>query len=147
MTHSMTGGCQCGRVRFTAEIANDDAYLCHCRMCQRASGNVSIAFVNLPKTAVTWEAEVDWYASSPIARRPFCSACGTPLGFAYNETAEMDLHVATFDDPSRLVPKRHFGVEGRLEHWRDTKGLPDYRITDSLKTVKHWTDAIGKLPD
>ncbi len=39
----MTGGCACGRIRFEAEIDSDEAYLCHCRMCQRASGNVSLA--------------------------------------------------------------------------------------------------------
>ncbi len=36
----MTGGCQCGRVRYAAEVDSDDAYLCHCRMCQRATGGV-----------------------------------------------------------------------------------------------------------
>lgn len=143
----MVGGCQCGAVRFEAEVASDDAYLCHCRMCQRASGNVSIAFVNLPKAAVTWLSGPDWYHSSPIARRPFCSKCGTPLGFEYHDGETMDLHVATFDDPSRFVPKHHYGVETRLEHWRDTKGLPDYKITDSPKTVELWMNAVGKLPD
>ena len=143
----MTGGCQCGAVRFEAEVASDDAYLCHCRMCQRASGNVSSAFIKLPKGSVMWLSEPDWYASAPIARRPFCAKCGTPLGFAYHEDDMMDLHVAAFDDPARFVPKLHFGVESRLEHWRDTKDLPDYRITDNPKTVELWMNAIGKLPD
>ena len=143
----MTGGCQCGAVRFEAEVASDYAYLCHCRMCQRAAGNVSIACINLSKGSVMWLSEPDWYASSPIARRPFCAKCGTPLGFAYHEDDMMDLHVAAFDDPARFVPKLHFGVESRLEHWRDTKDLPDYRITDNPKTVELWMNAIGKLPD
>ena len=56
--------------------------LCHCRMCQRATGGVSIAFKNLAKAEIAWEHEPDWYASSPIAKRPFCRECGTPLGFA-----------------------------------------------------------------
>ncbi|MBA3896003.1 MAG: GFA family protein [Sphingomonadaceae bacterium] len=142
----MTGGCQCGRIRFAAKIASDDAYLCHCRMCQRASGNVFVAFVNLKKTDVEWGHEPDWYRSSPIARRPFCSACGTPLGFEYPDSENMDLHVATFDDPSRFVPKHHFGVETRLEHWRDTEELPEYRIEDNPATVERWMKAAGKLP-
>lgn len=147
MTDAMTGGCQCGRVRYVAQVSSNDAYLCHCRMCQRASGNVSIAFMTLPKAAVAWSQEPDWYSSSPIARRPFCSACGTPLGFAYHDGETMDLRVATFDEPSDFVPLHHYGVETRLEHWRDTRGLPDFRISDSQKTVDLWTKAIGKLPD
>ena len=147
MTDIMTGGCQCGRVRFTARVADDDAYLCHCRMCQRASGNVFIAFKNFPKADVTWESEPDWYHSSPIARRPFCSECGTPLGFEYPDSDKMDLHVAAFDDPARFVPKFHFGIETRLDQWVDTHALPGYRIEDNPSTVERWIKAIGKLPD
>jgi hypothetical protein len=143
----MTGGCQCGRVRYTAEIEAPDAYLCHCRMCQRATGNVSIAFVNLPKTALAWEGEPGWYASSPIARRPFCPACGTPLGFEYHDSDKCDLHVATFDEADYFVPKFHFGVEAMHEAWLDTGDLPRYRITDNPATVERWMKAIGKLPD
>ena len=123
----MTGGCQCGRVRFAVPIANDDADLCHCRMCQRASGNVSIAFVTLAKADVTWTVEPDWYASSDRARRPFCRVCGTPLGFAYHAGETMDLHVATFDDPTMFSPRQHFGVISRLDRWRDTVHLPDHQ--------------------
>lgn len=148
MSELMTGGCQCGRVRYEAQVDDMDAYLCHCRMCQRATGNVSIAFKNLPKDAVRWTGEApDYYASSPIARRPFCSACGTPLGFEYPDSDKMDLTVGSFDDPSGFVPKLHFGVETRLEHWRDTSHLPEYRITDNPNTVDRWMKTLGKLPD
>ena len=47
----VTGGCMCGRIRYWATIENDDAYLCHCRMCQRASGNISLAMKNVKKAA------------------------------------------------------------------------------------------------
>lgn len=107
----MTGGCQCGRVRYAAAIDSDDAYLCHCRMCQRATGGVSIAFVNVAMAAVDWEGQPDWYRSSPIAHRPFCSACGTTLGFAFVENADsIDLTVGSFDDPSRFRPRRHYAA-------------------------------------
>ena len=69
----MAGGCACGRARFEAEIDNDDAYLCHCRMCQRATGSVSIAFKNLNKSAVRWLAEpelVRKLADRPAALLP-----------------------------------------------------------------------------
>ena len=77
MAEQMTGGCACGRVRYIAKIENEDAYLCHCRMCQRATGSLSIAFKNVKQSEVAWEQEPDWYESSPIARRPYCAKCGT----------------------------------------------------------------------
>ena len=48
-----TGGCQCGRVRYRARIAGDAAYLCHCRMCQRATGGFAATFVAVDADAVT----------------------------------------------------------------------------------------------
>lgn len=138
---TMTGGCQCSRIRFSAEVEDFDAYLCHCRYCQRATGGVSIAFKTLPKAAITWNCEPDWYASSPIARRPFCSACGTPLGFEYPDSANMDLTIGSFDNPAPFVPKWNFGVESRLDAWSDTGTLPAHRADAYEKTQQRWKDA------
>ncbi|MEP6786218.1 MAG: GFA family protein [Sphingomonadales bacterium] len=143
----MEGGCQCGRIRYTADIVSDDAYLCHCRMCQRATGGVSIAFVNLPKVARTWQTEPDWYASSPIARRPFCSACGTPLGFEFIDGPNCDLTVGSFDQPSRFVPTSHFGVESRHDAWLETADLPATRCGEHRALVERWKNVGLSVPD
>ena len=142
----MDGGCQCGRIRYSAEIASYDAYLCHCRMCQRATGGVSIAFVNLPKTSLTWAVEPDWYESSPIARRPFCASCGTPLGFQFLDGSNTDLTVGSFDDPSPLVPKSHFGAESMLAAWLVTKDLPRTRCDEHLALVERWKNVGLDVP-
>ena len=144
----MTGGCACGKVRYVAEVDNDDAYLCHCRMCQRATGSVSIAFKNVMIDKVNWLSQPDWYDSSPIARRPFCATCGTSLGFAFTEDADkMDLTVASFDDPSHFKPKHHFGTESMHRAWINTEGLPEMRTEEHQKLVAKWVAATGKMPD
>jgi hypothetical protein len=147
VNQEVTGGCQCGRVRYTAQIENDEAYLCHCRMCQRATGGVSIAFKNLAKTAVRWEREPDRFASSPIARRGFCAECGTPLTYEAHAHDRMDLTVGSFDDPERFVPVSHSGCESWNRAWLDTSQLPASRTDDNPSMVKRWMDAVGKLPD
>jgi hypothetical protein len=143
----VTGGCMCGKVRYTARIENDDAYLCHCRMCQRASGNVSLAMKNVKKADVAWEREPDRYRSSPIAQRGFCSNCGTSLTFEFPDSETMDLIVGTFDDPSRYKPVHHFGAESMHRAWLNTEGLPEYRVDEYQPVVERWIKAIGKLPD
>jgi hypothetical protein len=148
MPEQMTGGCACGRVRFKAEVEPAEAYLCHCRMCQRSTGSVSIAFVNAKLDGVQWDGEPDWYESSPIAKRPFCSNCGTSLGFMFNEdTDKMDLTVASFDDPSPFKPRHHFGAESIHRAWINTEGLPEYRTEDYQKLVDKWLKATGRMPD
>ena len=146
MSETMTGGCACGRVRFSAEVPSNDAYLCHCRMCQRATGSVSIAFTTLARAAIVWEGEPDWYRSSAIAQRPYCRKCGTSLGFAYPDSARMDLTVAAFDDPSRFVPTHHFGVESLHRAWLNTEGLPETRSDDHKPLVARWKAATGAMP-
>lgn len=142
----MSGGCACGRIRFTATIENDDAYLCHCRMCQRSSGNVSLAMIGVEQAAVEWTTEPDWYRSSAIAQRPFCSSCGTSLGFRYDDaTTRMDLTVASFDDPARFRPTSHFGAESLHEAWLDTANLPRTRSDEYDKLVARWK-AAGEEP-
>lgn len=147
MATERTGGCACGRVRFTARVEGDEAYLCHCRMCQRASGNVSLAFFNLPQKDVRWDREPDWYDSSPIAQRPFCSACGTTLGFRYKEgTEKMDLTVASFDDPSHFRPTAHFGSESMHRAWLNTEGLPEQRSDEYQLLNERWAKAGAQPP-
>ena len=147
MADEMSGGCACGRVRYTAAIDNDEAYLCHCRMCQRASGSVSLAMKNVKKAHVAWQREPDLYASSPIAQRGFCSACGTSLTFEFPDSENMDLLVATFDDPSRFVPRHQFGVESMHRAWLGTGGLPEVETSAYQPLVDRWMKACGKLPD
>lgn len=142
----MTGGCQCGRIRFEAEVNKKDGYLCHCRMCQRATGGVSIAFVNLPKDAVKWLHDADWYTSSPIASRPFCSRCGTPLGFCFDDGENIDLTVGAFDNPGHFVPKSNFGIESRHEAWENTSFLPGTRADEWEPTVRRWKEKTGRVP-
>ena len=147
MAEEMIGGCQCGRIRYTLRVDNDDAYLCHCRMCQRATGGVSIAFKNVKKAEVVWEREPDRYASSPIANRGYCAACGTPLTFEFPDSANMDLTIGSFDSPGRFEPRHHFGVESWHPQWLDTSGLPQYRTDDNKNVADRWMKAVGKLPD
>jgi len=145
---SLSGGCACGRIRFAADVPEDaQAYLCHCRMCQRASGNVSLAMVGLRQAGVSWSKEPDWYASSPIAERPFCARCGTSLGFRYREgTDKIDLTVAAFDDPSRFKPASHFGAEGIHRDWLNTEGLPETRSDEYQALNERWAKAGAAPP-
>jgi len=148
MAQIMTGGCQCRRIRYRVRIDDDQAYLCHCHYCRRATGGVSIAFKNVKQSDVAWEeAEPDWYQSSPIAHRPFCSTCGTPLGFAFLDGENMDLTVGSFDDPGYFRPVSNFSIETMLDAWSDTSHLPGKRLEDHAPVADRWMKSLGKLPD
>lgn len=147
MAEEMTGGCACGKVRYRAQVHDDEAYLCHCRMCQRATGSVSIAFKNVMKDDMAWVSEPDWYQSSPIASRPYCAACGTSLGFVHPDHTKLDVTVASFDDPSRFRPTSHFGTESMHRAWINTEGLPEMRADQYQPLLDRWAKAGTEMPE
>ncbi|HZP21778.1 MAG TPA: GFA family protein [Bauldia sp.] len=96
----LTGGCQCGAVRFRAERLGR-ASICHCRMCQKAFG----AFFGPLVTAygVVWtRGAPSHFQSSNVVRRGFCERCGTPLTYEYDGGTE--LAIGAFDDPRVAAP-------------------------------------------
>jgi len=116
-------------------------------MCQRSTGSVSIAFKGIKRADVAWLNGPDWYDSSPIAQRPYCRECGTSLGFQFKDDSEnMDLTVASFDDPSRFVPRHHFGAESIHRAWLNTEGLKEIRTDEHQKLVDKWVQATGEFP-
>jgi hypothetical protein len=142
----MEGGCACGRVRFKASVDPDGAYLCHCRMCQRASGAISLAMVNARIVDVNWNREPDWYDSSAIAVRPYCRECGTSLGFKFKQPNEnMDLTVAAFDETAPFKPHHHFGAESMHRAWLNTEGLQEIRTDEHPTLPQRWIEATGRF--
>ena len=144
----VTGGCQCGAVRYAVRIADDTAYLCHCRMCQRATGGVAAALKQVPRDAVRWLTRPPARrASSPIAMRGFCPDCGTPLTYEGNGATHIDLTVGSFDDPYRFRPVGHSGAESINRPWIDTGGLPETRTDELPNIVAKWKEAGVDVPD
>ena len=116
----LTGGCQCGAVRF--RVVGDVRYasICHCRMCQKAFSAPFGAFASIPADGVAWtRGQRKTFQSSNAITRGFCGDCGTPLTF---EVAAGGKHIAlalcAFDDAAALVPERQSGMDARIA-WMD----------------------------
>lgn len=147
MDGQLTGGCQCGRHRYRASTPPHEGYWCHCRMCQRAVGNVAAAFVNVLKADLEWEGDPPAsFMSSPFGRRGFCSQCGTPLTFDYPDSPKIDLTVGSLDDPASTAPTSHFGVESRVATWLPADGLDEMRSEDYAPLAERWAKAGGAPP-
>lgn len=134
----ITGGCQCGAVRY-ALSEPPRAEFCHCRMCQRATGGVFGALAAVPKASVSWTAgPPSFFASSTAAARGFCSACGTPLSFAYHESDNLDVTIGSLDDPEVAGPNRmHFAAESRVSWAPICDGAPEQRLDEYTDSPVH----------
>ncbi|TKT81485.1 GFA family protein [Aquamicrobium sp. LC103] len=118
-----SGGCQCGAVRFHVEGALGDASVCHCRMCQKASGGFYMPLVSVRQARVEWtRGEPKRFQSSNHARRGFCAECGTPL--TYEAPDGMALAIGAFDHPEEIAPAIQWGIEAKLPYVDGIPSLP-----------------------
>jgi hypothetical protein len=130
-TPVMTGGCQCGAVRYALHTLPEAADICHCRMCQRAVGNVLMATASLRRDDLTWTSGAPTtYRSSSIAERGFCGRCGTPLFFRYVNEDHIAVTIGSLDQPEHVRPTHQYGIESRLPWFRELADLPGARTED-----------------
>lgn len=127
-----TGGCQCGRVRYEMDVL-EQAHACHCRMCQKATGGLFAVLVGAPKDKIRWTATPpEEFQSSNLARRAFCTACGTPLGFTYElPDARQYVTIGSLDHPENAPIQHQFGLESKVPFVSFCEDVPGERTGDT----------------
>ena len=127
----ITGGCQCGAVRYALHAAPGNAHFCHCRMCQRAVGGPFAALTSMARTQIEWtRGEPAWFQSSSVATRGFCRDCGTPLSFAYDRSDRFSVTIGSLDHPEDFPIVIHYGVESKMPWLKLCDGLPEEATGD-----------------
>ena len=135
-----TGGCQCGAIRFRITGDLKDSSICHCRMCQKATGGLYAPTADV--TGLTWTRGAPaHFQSSNLARRGYCADCGTPL--TYEAPDGTAIAAGAFDDPSRLPPVVQFGTEARIDFVEHLHELPGHRTEEDAEAAPFVLDVIS----
>src|SRR5712672_4877383 len=95
-----SGGCACGKVRFTVIAMPKRVGLCHCMTCRKAHGAAFNPFVVFAKEDVAIQGALHGWESSPGYLRQFCPSCGSRVS-AINGT-EIELSLGSFDSPGLI---------------------------------------------
>ena len=128
-----TGGCQCGQVRYAISGPFENPHICHCRMCQKASGNYFAALVGVKKKDFKWtRAQPGIFRSSSVAERSFCPNCGTPLSVADDDSDRIAVAIGSLDHPERVTPAHQYGIESRLPAFAKLHTLRGTRTEDDI---------------
>lgn len=95
-------------------------------MCRRATGGLFAALAGGQPENFAWTRGTPaFYASSNLARRGFCAACGTPLSFQYEYAgARMFATIGSLDRPEDAPIVKQYGVESRLPWVEFCDGVP-----------------------
>lgn len=107
---TISGGCLCGGVRYSAKAEPTMQAICHCPDCQKQSGGAFSVNVLVPTKDITFEGEsLAQYVvngdSGMAVTRNFCSNCGSPLSTempAFGDLAA--IKAGTLDDSSWVKP-------------------------------------------
>jgi hypothetical protein len=146
--YGLTGGCQCGAVRYRLDAVPDGAVICHCRMCQKASGGPFTSFCGVPKPAfVLTRGSPSIFRSSEIAERGFCSACGTPLTYRVLDGKRVGVTLGSLDDPNAVVPEEQLGAESRVSWLLDALAAPEASLDAWLKSKNVTSVGSRQHPD
>lgn len=122
------GQCHCGAGRY--EMSGDTVHraLCHCTDCRRHSGAPMVAWGLVGKDQLKVEGETGEYASSEHGRRHFCPKCGTGLFYTSEQIfpGQIDVQIATLDDPDAIVPSAQIQVADRIGWMERLDTMPEF---------------------
>jgi hypothetical protein len=144
----MTGGCQCGAVRYALHSAPTHASICHCRMCQKAFGNYFAPLTGVPPKDLTWTRGAPGiFKSSQAVERGFCRDCGTPLTYRVVERDRICVSIGSLDEPARVRPEVQYGAESMLSVFPELHTLPWQPTLEGLTAEEERTFASLQHPD
>jgi hypothetical protein len=119
---SFDGGCQCGAVRFSAGRLGRSS-ICHCRMCQKATGGFFGPYVDVFE--FTWtKGPPKYFHSSEHVQRGFCETCGTPLSF--ESKGSVGVSIGALDDPEAAAPTAQLIWPAKLSYADHLHELPPW---------------------
>ena len=104
-----TGGCLCGRVRYTATGEPAFSGICHCRNCQRFTGSAFETTIGFPTSSVSVLGDLKTYDEISDAgravRRRFCPNCGSGVIAEADAFPGITIFLAgSLDDPTAYKP-------------------------------------------
>ena len=117
---ALTGGCQCGDIRYEIRGGPVDLYVCHCGECRKQSSSafgISVRvraadFILLSGAPRVWSRPAAVAGSLDCA---FCPTCGSRILHGNTDTDEIvSIKGGSLDSPPDLSTAKHIWVSRKL---------------------------------
>ena len=147
----LTGGCQCGAVRYVLTAPPLLAYACHCTECRRVSASAfATSCAVLCDTMQLEQGDLhryEWTVESGARRYgEFCTACGVRVRHGSEPSAGVfSLRAGTLDDQKWATPAAHTWQSSALEWFTPGKDdlLYDGQPTDYALIAERYAKLMG----
>jgi hypothetical protein len=116
---NLTGGCQCGAVRYEISEEPLGIYVCHCRECQKQSASAFGISIIVPAQGftVTRGTPEEWSRQTDSGRTlfcMFCAVCGSRLWHATLTSETVSVKGGSLDEPVDLASAVHIWTSRKL---------------------------------
>ena len=144
----MTGGCQCGEIRYEIRAQPLTLYACHCTECQKQSSSAFGMSLSVPLQAfaVTRGTPQQWQRPADSGRTVdcyFCGTCGVRLYHAGSGGSDwLNVKPGTLDDIGWLRPVGHLWTRSAQGWVRFDDGTLVYaeQPDDMADLWRRWRD-------
>lgn len=125
---TITGHCLCGDVSFDVKGNVSAVTFCHCDQCQRWHGNyAAYTGCQLQDLVFTSDDSLAWYQSSDVARRGFCSNCGSSLFWDRLGSNGIGIAAGSLVMPTGLSPAEHIFMKSCGDYYTIKDDLPQLK--------------------
>jgi hypothetical protein len=143
---TVSGGCNCGAVRYRVTAEPLCSYICHCHLCQKRTGSPFSMTLIFPQGALELtegEPEVTERVL-PDGRKnvsAICAACHSRLWTNREGWPTTNLRAGTLDDTSDIRPVAQFWTSS-AQPWALVEGILSYaeQPTDPSAMFKAWDE-------
>ncbi|WP_164503872.1 GFA family protein [Rickettsiales endosymbiont of Stachyamoeba lipophora] len=115
-----SGRCLCGHISYKVEGKPAFPHLCSCKMCQKWSGALTVAWTEFPIKTLTWNGpggEPAFYRSSKKTQRGFCPKCGSTLCALDDGYENISITIASLREPSSVIPGNQHSYQEEAPSW------------------------------
>ena len=117
------GSCLCGGVCYEVSGPLRNVIACHCTQCRKQTGHFMAATAaRLEHFRVTKSNELRWYASSAMAEREFCGACGSTLFWQGKGRDYVAIAAGTLDGDTNLRLVGHVFCADKGDYYEISDG-------------------------
>jgi len=122
----LTGGCECGAVRYQVPDAFLYSRNCHCSRCRAATGSAfkALAGIERGKLEITQGADRLFVYGAPDAHDTRCAVCGSLLFSVVRDGEYVHVAMGSLVDAPSIRPTDHIFVGSKAPWFEITDDLP-----------------------
>ena len=141
----ISGGCQCGQVRYELCVEELISYICHCTECKKQSASAFAISVPIKSNVFEQTGEMRCYQrpahSGATTYCHFCGACGTRIFHQSSRSMDfLTLKGGTLDAPEILDPVAHLWTIRKSAWFNLPDGIEAYERQP--ENLSEWRNGV-----